>query len=73
MFSVFSRLYVGLVTGLALTIGLFLLWGEYMRKTEVSVFSTMVLTLLINTLNNEVRRTLSTKVNGKRKARFLHL
>lgn len=39
MFSVFSRLYVGLVTGLALTIGLFLfMGGEYMRKTEVSVF-----------------------------------
>ncbi|EMD78207.1 hypothetical protein C408_3395 [Vibrio diabolicus E0666] len=39
MFSLFTRLYVGLVTGLALTVALFLFMGEeYMRKTEVGVF-----------------------------------
>lgn len=39
MFSMFTRLYVGLVTGLALTVALFLFMGdEYMRKTEAGIF-----------------------------------
>ena len=39
MFSLFTRLYVGLVTGLAVTVALFFTMGdEFMRKTEVGIF-----------------------------------
>ena len=39
MFSLFTRLYVGLVTGLAVTVALFFTMGdEFMRKTEVGSF-----------------------------------
>ncbi|WP_045462036.1 ATP-binding protein [Vibrio hyugaensis] len=39
MFSTFTRLYVGIVTGLALTVASFIFMGEeFMRKTEIGVF-----------------------------------
>ncbi|MCC8253773.1 ATP-binding protein [Vibrio campbellii] len=39
MFSLFTRLYVGLVTGLVVTVALFFTLGdEFMRKTEVGIF-----------------------------------
>ncbi|MFN1530959.1 MULTISPECIES: ATP-binding protein [Vibrio harveyi group] len=39
MFSTFTRLYVGIISGLALTITLFIFMGEeFMRKTEVGIF-----------------------------------
>ncbi|MGR5057052.1 ATP-binding protein [Vibrio rotiferianus] len=39
MFSTFTRLYIAIITGLTVTVSLFVFLGdEYMRKTEVEIF-----------------------------------